>query len=58
MSEFKISLGSEVVDKVSGFKGVVVARTEWHYGQPKFRDRAGADPAEWPGDLRVREWPR
>lgn len=22
-----------------------------------FRDRAGADPAEWPEDLRVREWP-
>ena len=22
------------------------------------RDRAGADPSEWPGDLRVREWPR
>ena len=23
-----------------------------------FRDRAGADPAEWPADLRVRELPR
>lgn len=24
---------------------------------PIFKDRAGADPAEWPRDLRVREWP-
>lgn len=24
---------------------------------PIFRDRSGADPAEWPDDLRVREWP-
>jgi len=23
-----------------------------------FRDRKGSDPAEWPEDLRVREWPR
>lgn len=26
-------------------------------GVPRYRDRAGADPAEWPEDLRVREWP-
>lgn len=25
---------------------------------PKFRDRAGADPSEWPEDLRVREFPQ
>jgi protein gp37 len=25
--------------------------------RPVFRDRAGADPEEWPADLRVREWP-
>lgn len=25
--------------------------------QLKLRDRAGADPAEWPEDLRVREFP-
>jgi hypothetical protein len=24
----------------------------------KFRDDAGADPAEWPEDLRVQEFPR
>jgi len=24
----------------------------------RFKDRAGADPAEWPEDLRVRQWPR
>jgi len=23
----------------------------------KRRDRKGGDPAEWPEDLRVREWP-
>lgn len=44
---FKISLGSEVEDKVTGFKGVVVARTEWHYGcrrytvQPKGTNKEG-----------------
>lgn len=27
-------------------------------GAPRFRDRKGADPAEWPEDLRVREFPR
>ena len=25
---------------------------------PRLRSRKGADPAEWPEDLRVREWPR
>jgi protein gp37 len=25
--------------------------------QPKLRDRAGADPAEWPADVRVRQFP-
>lgn len=24
----------------------------------RLRHRKGADPAEWPEDLRVREWPR
>lgn len=27
------------------------------YGRFNFKDRAGADPAEWPEDLRVREFP-
>jgi hypothetical protein len=37
-----------------------------HYGQPpltsririKLRDRKGGDPAEWPEDLRMLEFPR
>ena len=29
---FKIELGSEVEDKITGFKGVVIGRTEWRYG--------------------------
>lgn len=29
------------------------------YGKPfTLADRAGADPTEWPEDLRVQEWPR
>ena len=28
-----------------------------HNGAPKVHDRKGADPAEWPEDLRVQEWP-
>lgn len=35
---------------------------EWHEGRPagehSLRDKKGADMAEWPEDLRVREWPR
>lgn len=46
-TDFKIELGSEVVDKVTGFKGVVIGRTEWHYGckrytvQPKGTNKDG-----------------
>lgn len=29
---FKIELGSEVEDRITGFKGVVIGRTEWFYG--------------------------
>lgn len=29
-----------------------------YWGALKYRDRAGADPAEWPADLRVQEFPR
>ncbi len=32
MRTFKIALGTKVKDKVTGFKGVVVARTEWLFG--------------------------
>lgn len=27
------------------------------YGFPDLKDRAGADPAEWPADLNVQEFP-
>lgn len=46
-ADFKIELGSEVQDKVTGFKGVVIGRTEWHYGcrrytvQPKGLTKEG-----------------
>ena len=44
------------------------AKPEWNDPEPalseppywmpiKLRDRAGADPSEWPRDLRVQEWP-
>jgi hypothetical protein len=29
---FKIELGSKVKDRISGFVGIVYARTEWMYG--------------------------
>jgi len=36
--------------------------TDWNHGDDrdrvKLRHRSGADPAEWPEDLRVREYPR
>jgi protein gp37 len=35
----------------------VTVGTEWEFREPP-RDRAGADPAEWPEDLRVREFPK
>jgi hypothetical protein len=28
----RISLGDRVVDKITGFSGIVVSRTEWLYG--------------------------
>lgn len=30
---------------------------DWETGEVRLRDRAGADPAEWPEHLRVRQWP-
>ena len=44
------------------------AKPEWNDPEPelseppywmpiKLLDRAGADPSEWPADLRVQEWP-
>lgn len=41
--ETKINLGDEVVDTISGFKGVAIGRTEWLHGctrinvQPKVK---------------------
>lgn len=32
MRTFKIALGTKVKDKVTGLRGVVVARTEWLFG--------------------------
>jgi len=32
MGEFRIKLGQEVKDRVSGFKGIVVGRTEYLHG--------------------------
>jgi hypothetical protein len=26
--------------------------------RPRYKDKAGADPSEWPADLRVQEFPR
>lgn len=33
--------------------------SEWPFALLRYlNDRAGADPAEWPADLRVREFPK
>lgn len=55
---------SDGMGKVGGIEAVC----KWHPrdGQPRagavievaLRSRKGADPAEWPEDLRVRQWPR
>ena len=29
MSEFKLALGDRVKDRITGFRGIVVCRTEW-----------------------------
>lgn len=71
---FAKQLGSYVVDRNdAGFEGdeptswpmdtnVDDPANEWNYQGAKIRislkDRKGGDPAEWPADLRVREWPR
>jgi hypothetical protein len=47
MSTFKFELGVLVKDRVSGFEGVVIARTEWLYNcaryvvQPRSVDKDG-----------------
>lgn len=44
---FEVTLGDEAKDSISGFKGVVVAITEWLYGcrriviQPQILDKEG-----------------
>lgn len=32
MSDFKYELGAEVKDKVTGYRGLIMGRTEWLYG--------------------------
>jgi hypothetical protein len=51
-------------EKVNPFDGVRPAHEITQSGAAGFRvvepraDRAGADPSEWPEDLRVREFPK
>jgi hypothetical protein len=33
---FKIELGTQVVDKITGYKGMVIARTEWLYSCKRY----------------------
>jgi len=37
MTEFKFALGSEVKDLITGFSGVIVARTQWLYNCNVYR---------------------
>ena len=50
-SYFNKQLGAHVVSE----ERVIDGQWAWRAG---LKDRKGADPAEWPEDLRVREWPR
>lgn len=69
---FDISWASSTIAQCKGRAAVFVkqlgAAPEWNDPDPdnsepphwlayKFKDRAGADPFEWPADLRVREFP-
>ena len=46
--------GTEIEEHINGY------REEFQGAEIRVRlhDRKGADPAEWPEDLRVQEWPR
>lgn len=71
---FVKQLGANVVDRNdAGFEGdtdeswPMDTRFEQEYaernyqgtlGRVRLKDHKGGDPAEWPADLRVREWPR
>ncbi len=33
---FLFNLGDEVVDRISGYKGIITARTEWLYGCARY----------------------
>lgn len=50
---FVKQLGRIVLDGHVGRSGNVTAQSAW-----RFADRKGGDPAEWPADLRVRQYPR
>jgi protein gp37 len=56
---FVKQLGTHYTDAVNGVGGYL-ARPPEEYGQLRWRlkHRKGADPSEWPEDLRVREMPR
>ena len=52
MRDFKFILGEEVKDKITGFRGVVMARSEYHtgcntYGLLSKTLTKDAKPAEW-----------
>jgi hypothetical protein len=47
---FKIELGSKVKDKVTGFTGIVVARSEWLYGCRRYTVQADKLSDGKPGD--------
>lgn len=52
---FVKQMGSKPVDPWADTGALINAREPV---VPKFRDRKGGDPAEWPSELRVREYPR
>ena len=49
----KIVLGKKYVDPITGFKGIAVAKTEWHYGCTRIGLQA---PINQEGKILDAEW--
>lgn len=54
---FMKQMGAHAVDEVNGIAGHATIVPEEVPNVHRLRHRAGADPSEWPADLRVQEFP-
>lgn len=51
------AMGRAHPPQMDGWTRVVTDATEGYYRYPRFLNRKGGDPSEWPADLRIREFP-